>query len=463
MGQNIQSFDHKNRDVRVNVKNFLSDVKIYEDKAVQAVVLFADLVGSTEFKRYHSAREGLAKVLQHNEVVSKCVGKYGGSVIKYLGDGVMVMFEGENREIHALEAGLEIIRQMNVVNDQYGWKYPFSMSTKMGIHSGPVWMFLYENSGEDPQGTTVDVAARLTSLAGPSQIMCSKEVYDKVGQTSRIPKPSVQLKRYLRGIKERFDLFVIMPEGFEYKTPDIESFPFDLENRLKKAYRLFHEKKSDEAFNEFKQIGDMYPDCFLANICMAEHLLQDHGGEGLHYKDQLSAAEEYIDQAMCCRPTSCQVWLLLSSLHFKYFELDHDVSHIHKAIEDVRKAARLAHDWQNAGGSLQAKVCLIHYLQTLAREDPKSNALDEARKLCVELEPFISRAFNDYRSSFYVAYTWVLLLSKDKDYLKLQNMVKMAKDLYPANFRVCEVEKELVKLCHPNGGVAGMFDLHAFE
>jgi len=453
----------QSRNILLNVKQFLSDVSIYESKKLRASILFGDLVGSTGFKRYHGVREGLAKVVQHNEVVRECVEKFGGRTVKYVGDGVMAMFEGTQSEFCALKAGLETILKMKEANERHKWTYPFWMDTKVGIDSGSVWIFQYDNSPEDPQGTTVDIAARLSSLAGPNQVLCTNETYKIARQAGVLPNPSAEFKRYLKGIKDRFDLTVIVPEGCKYERWDVEGPSHEVKEKLEGAYRLLHEKKSKEAFNAFKEIGKQYPDDYVSNIFVAEYLLMEGAATDQEYKDRLSLIEDHIDKAMCSRPNSCQVWLLLGSLHFKYFEMDRDTVHIEKAIHCARNAVHFASDWQNTGGLLQAKVCLMLFLQALAKHRKDQSALDEARKLCVELEPVMEYAFNDCRSDFYVGYASVQLQSGSSEFDQIEKMIMRARKLNPGNFRVCEVERDLIKSHYPNGGLAGTSNVSLFE
>ncbi len=460
MAQGMQKSDQgQSRDVLLNVKSFLKDISIYENKTVPACILFADLCGSTEFKRYHSVREGLAKVVQHNEVVRECVEEFGGCVVKYVGDGVMAMFEGDQSECRALKAGLKTIQQTKMANKRLRWQYPYSMDTKVGIHSGSVWMFKYENSPEDPQGTTVDIAARLSSLAGPNQVLCTKQAYEAGCQTGKIPRPSAEFKRYLKGIRERFDLTVVIPKGDRYEPMAVEGLSHEVEKKLKDAYRLVHEKKLNEAFKAFKQISDEYADNYLANVSIAEHFLREDVAVDMEQQDRLCRAEEHIDKAMCCRPNSCQVWLLRGWLYFKYFEMDRDMLHVDEAINSARKAVCLAFDWRNMGGVLQAQVSLIHFLQTLARKRGDSNALDEARRLCVEIEPFVVNALNESRSDFYVEYASVQYQSGSTDFDLMEKNLKIAKEYNEYNIRVRELEIELIKCRYPNGGVANVFNL----
>jgi len=450
-------------DVLVDVKSFLADPRSYEDRAVQASILFADLVGSTEFKRYHSLREGLAKVAQHNDVVTDCCTRFGGSVVKYAGDGVMVMFEGQQSECRALQAGLETIQRMQVENGRLNWSFPFSMVTKIGMHSGPVWMFKYGKSPDDPQGTTVDIAARLTSLAGSNQVLCTKQTYETAANVGAFPRPRDEFRRYLRGIKERFDLTVIMPDGYCYDPPAAEGPLSEVETKLKEAYRLMHEKKPADALAAFKRISDENPDNYHANISVAEYLLKEPHAGGQEGDSRLFLIADYIDKAMCSQPTSYQVWLLQGSLDFRRFETTRDIGHIKEAVKCARKAIHFADAWRNAGAMLQTRVCLIHFLQALAREGRDKDALNEAHRLCLELEPSVEHAFDDCRSDFYVAYASVQLQSGSADFDAIEKMLKHAKERNPWNVRVYELELDVVKRRHPDGGIAAVMGVPTFD
>ena len=454
-----------NRNAGVDVGEYLANADRFKDKEVQASILFADLVGSTEFKRYHTPLEGLAKVLQHNLIVTACCKRFSGLVVKYVGDGVMAMFEGPDSECRALQAGLEAIQQMHAENERRSWGFPFSMVTKVGMHKGPVWMFKYGNSSEDPQGTTVDIAARLSSLAGSHHVLCTRQIYDTACacRVGTFPKPCGEFRRYLRGIREPFDVVVVVPEGYPYDAPDEERPLSEVEKKLKEAYRLMHQKKPAEALAAFKQISDQNPDNYHANVSAAEYLMKEPHGDDKEDDGRLSEIADHIDRAMCSQPSSCQVWLLQASLDCRRFETSHNVAYIREAVKCARKAIYFADEWRNTGAMLQTRVCLIHFLQALAREGKDKDALDEARRLCVELESSVEHAFNECGSDFYVAYASVQLQSGSTDYETVERMLRRAKELNPLNVRVYEVELDLAKRRHPNGGIAGVLNVPAFE
>jgi tetratricopeptide (TPR) repeat protein len=372
----------------------------------------------------------------------------------------MGFFEGEGCEWRALQAGLEMVRQIQLANRRQQWlDYPFAMSTRIGVHSGPVWIFQYAESPEDLQGKTVDIASRLVSLTGPNQILCTQEVYDAACKVGEFPKPRAELQRYLQGMDDPFALVVVMPEGFHYQAPDVGGLWPDVEKRLRDAQVLVDQRKYDEALAAFRQVSNEYRGDFAANICTAEQLLRDYGGGHVAPdEDRLREAGVYVGRALGCRPDSSHAWLLFGWLHFAYYTRSHkDTPRIREAIECARKAWRLAQASLNTGGTLQAQVCLIHFLYTRARHERDWDALDEARRLCIEVQPSVDRAFNDCRSDFYVVYASVQLLSGSSDFDRVREMLKMAKDFNPRNFRVYEVEQELARRYYPNGGVGGIF------
>lgn len=53
----------RDKDIYIDVEQFLETPSICESKKIHACILFADLVGSTEFKSCHGTIEGLAKTV----------------------------------------------------------------------------------------------------------------------------------------------------------------------------------------------------------------------------------------------------------------------------------------------------------------------------------------------------------------------------------------------------------------
>jgi class 3 adenylate cyclase len=100
----------------------------------QVTVMFSDLVGSTAL----SARidpEDLREVISaYQKCVAETVGRFGGFVAKFMGDGVLVYFgypqAHEDDAERAVGAGLELVRTVGDL------KTHSSLQTRVGIATG---------------------------------------------------------------------------------------------------------------------------------------------------------------------------------------------------------------------------------------------------------------------------------------------------------------------------------------
>jgi class 3 adenylate cyclase len=133
---------------------------------VQSTVVFADLFGSTGV--FESL--GNAKATELVTEITTWLGARftvnGGRVIKFLGDGVLVVFAENRQAVHA------------VIDVQRAYEAQFliaSNDTKMplrvGVARGDVEMV-----GDDCYGDAVNISARLSELTGPHQIWVNAEV-----------------------------------------------------------------------------------------------------------------------------------------------------------------------------------------------------------------------------------------------------------------------------------------------
>ena len=133
-----------------------------EPERVLATVLYTDIVGSTERAAELGDREWRSLLERHNQVVQDQVLRYRGKVVKSLGDGFVMVFDGPGRAIRAAQGIRDALGAMNV-------------SMRPGVHSGEV-----EIVGFDYAGLTFHIGARISALAGPGEILVSRTVRDLV-------------------------------------------------------------------------------------------------------------------------------------------------------------------------------------------------------------------------------------------------------------------------------------------
>jgi class 3 adenylate cyclase len=115
-----------------------------------------------------------ALVREHFALLGATVHEHSGAIVKTIGDAVMAVF---SRPIDAVSAALHILAGIERYNAEHGDP---SLILKIGAHCGPsIAVTLNENL--DYFGQTVNVAARVQSLADAGEICMSEALYSAPG------------------------------------------------------------------------------------------------------------------------------------------------------------------------------------------------------------------------------------------------------------------------------------------
>ena len=151
-------------------------------------VLFCDLVNSTGIAERLDPEDLSRLLLAYRASCAQVVTRLGGHIAQYVGDGIMVFFgypqAHENDAERAVRAGLELVEAMEPLNAT-PWPMPLLLEVRVGIASGPVVAgeLISEGSAETPavMGHTLNLAARLQSLAAPSTVIIAPSTRRLVG------------------------------------------------------------------------------------------------------------------------------------------------------------------------------------------------------------------------------------------------------------------------------------------
>jgi class 3 adenylate cyclase len=130
--------------------------------AVLATVLFTDLVGSTKRAAELGDRSWRELLERHNELVRIELERFRGVEVDTAGDGFFASFDGPARAIACARA---IVEQVPTLG----------LGVRAGIHTGEC-----ERSGNKLTGLAVNVGARVSSAAGPGEVLVSGTVKDLV-------------------------------------------------------------------------------------------------------------------------------------------------------------------------------------------------------------------------------------------------------------------------------------------
>lgn len=132
-------------------------------------VLFTDLVGFTEFNDAVGDVQAVgvldAQVAYARDAIR---GHLDARVVKELGDGLMLWFADASG---AIAAALKLMGSVEAGRRSGS----FPLAIRMGIHAGEVVA-----RGEDVVGQTVNIAARISDLAGPGELLVSDVALDSL-------------------------------------------------------------------------------------------------------------------------------------------------------------------------------------------------------------------------------------------------------------------------------------------
>jgi class 3 adenylate cyclase len=163
-----------------------SDVKIASTRK-KLTVFFSDISGFTEAAdRLES--EALTEIVNHYLTeMSKIALRYGATIDKYMGDGIMIFFgdptsRGVREDALAcVKMAIEMRQRMAALADDWresGFERP--LQVRMGIHTG---FCTVGNFGSEDRmdytiiGAAANTASRLESMATPGEILISYETY----------------------------------------------------------------------------------------------------------------------------------------------------------------------------------------------------------------------------------------------------------------------------------------------
>jgi len=133
-----------------------------EIERILTTVLFTDIVGSTERAASLGDKAWRSLLDAHDRFVRHQLRRFRGREINTTGDGFVASFDGPARAIRCALAIAEATR-------------PLGLDLHLGLHTGEC-----EVRGGDLGGLAVHIAARVSSLAGPGEVLVSGTVRDLV-------------------------------------------------------------------------------------------------------------------------------------------------------------------------------------------------------------------------------------------------------------------------------------------
>ncbi|MGI9606693.1 MAG: adenylate/guanylate cyclase domain-containing protein [Acidimicrobiales bacterium] len=159
---------------------------------VQRTFAFIDICGFTAYTDSEGDAAAVALLEGVRGNIRRFASIHGVRVAKWLGDGAMlVAVEPE----HAIEAVVAIVEHNRAVGGR---------SLRAGVANGPVILF----EGDDHIGRAINLASRLSDLAGPDEILAPATMHSSMLVNTRVlPAGSCEV----RGFAEPVELVRLEP------------------------------------------------------------------------------------------------------------------------------------------------------------------------------------------------------------------------------------------------------------
>ena len=160
------------------------------------VIMFTDIVGSTQMTQEHGDFGAQAAVRAHNAIVRGALAEHTGHEVKHTGDGIMASFFGA---ASAVAATMQIQREIARHNAN---TESMPLRVRIGLNAGET---IQEE--DDYFGHTVQLAARVCSKAEDGEIFVSEAVrtLTEGHDFQFVPKGDFELK----GIEKPVPLFAV--------------------------------------------------------------------------------------------------------------------------------------------------------------------------------------------------------------------------------------------------------------
>jgi class 3 adenylate cyclase/predicted ATPase len=154
----------------------------------QLTVMFCDLVGSTPLSTRFDPEDLREIVGAYHRCVTDTVGRFGGFVAKYMGDGVLIYFgypeAYEDDAERAVRAGLAVIDAVGRLATQEPLKVRIGIATGLVVVGDLIGTGTAQERGV--VGETPNLAARLQALARPGTLVVADSTRRQIGSLFEI-------------------------------------------------------------------------------------------------------------------------------------------------------------------------------------------------------------------------------------------------------------------------------------
>jgi class 3 adenylate cyclase len=167
-----------NKPINKLVYNYVNLVAQIRAGLKNVVVVFIDLVDSTQFKNDHCFQPEIwiSRMIQFSEITRRYIESSNGRVVKYIGDEVMGVFDRSTQ----IEDSLNLIQNIAQLQNEISEITTTRTRVKIAVDYGEVFLVNFDGHIElDPLGTSIDRCARIKKYCTEGTILTSEKFVEK--------------------------------------------------------------------------------------------------------------------------------------------------------------------------------------------------------------------------------------------------------------------------------------------
>ncbi len=191
------------------VNNYVGDLP--QDLAFEQdmTILFSDMRGFTALSEQYNPHKVYETINASLALQSKYIAQFGGSVNKFLGDGLLACFSGEDRSLRAFQCVQHLLKVLKKLD---GNKAYLPCHVGFGLNDGSVLFgLLGDHSRREFTviGDTVNTAARLCGIAEPFKALMTQNFIDTLHDDEAKKNYAFVERALFKGKREAIRIYAI--------------------------------------------------------------------------------------------------------------------------------------------------------------------------------------------------------------------------------------------------------------
>ena len=191
-----------------------------QGRETEIVIMFIDLRGFTKLSEQKLPYDVIHILNEYFRISGEAIENNDGRVDKYIGDGVMAIFDSNNDNKlnckNALKAAKKISKEMKKFNELSKDEFVEELKFGLGIHIGNSIVGLIghgQSISETAVGDTVNTASRLEQLT--KDLKCELIISERVANLASVDQSQFKINKVeIRGKNQKLNILTL-PRGFD--------------------------------------------------------------------------------------------------------------------------------------------------------------------------------------------------------------------------------------------------------